>query len=125
MPKVKLSPAGRGSTWYRHSRHLANQPSELVENIESRPRTLARPVACNNRHTRSETAIRITSVMNYDKTEIPTTYDKARALVPKPFGSRRTCSRFISIKPKMSLINRSWLRHSRFPNYWPRISAFR
>src|SRR5256885_517425 len=27
--------------------------------------------------------IRITSVMNYDKTEVPTTYDKARALVPE------------------------------------------
>src|SRR5438132_4358549 len=32
---------------------------------------------------RHETLIRITSVMNYDKTEIPTTYDKARALAPE------------------------------------------
>jgi len=30
-----------------------------------------------------ETPIRITSVMNYDKTEIPTTYDKARTLAPE------------------------------------------
>jgi hypothetical protein len=34
----------------------------------------------------SETLIRITGAMNYDKTEIPTTYDKARALAP---GIRR------------------------------------
>src|SRR5713101_9183750 len=32
---------------------------------------------------RHETLIRITSVMNYDKTEIPTTYDKARTLAPE------------------------------------------
>ena len=35
------------------------------------------------RLTASETLIRITSVMDYDKTEIPTTYGKARALAPE------------------------------------------
>jgi len=46
------------------------------------PRGLALVVVLS-RQTASETLIRITSAMDYDKTEIPTTYDKARALAPE------------------------------------------
>src|SRR5438445_13494450 len=53
---------------------------------------------------RHETLIRITSVMNYDKTEIPTTYDKARTLAPE---TRRLWQDLLSVhidRAEMSLV---------------------
>src|SRR6202035_5199985 len=50
------------------------------------------------------TLIRITSVMDYDKTEIPTTYDKARALAPE---TRRLWRDLLSVhidRTEMSLV---------------------
>src|SRR5215472_10332728 len=58
------------------------RPGLLVRVVEASPRGLALVVVLSRR-TASETLIRITSAMNYDKTEIPTTYDKARALAPE------------------------------------------
>jgi ubiquinone/menaquinone biosynthesis C-methylase UbiE len=52
----------------------------------------------------SETLIRFTSVMDYDKTEIPTTYDKARALAPE---TRRLWQDLVSVhitRAEMSLV---------------------
>jgi hypothetical protein len=37
----------------------------------------------------------MTTVMNYDKTEIPTTYDKARALAPE---TRRLWKQLLSVQ---------------------------
>jgi len=61
-------------------------------------------VTVQQQATASETPVRITGFMNYDETEIPTTYDKARALVPE---TRRLWQDLLSVhidRAEMSLV---------------------
>jgi len=61
--------------------------------------------------------------MAYDKTEIPTTYDKARALSPE---ARRLWQDLLSAhidRAAVSLIIDLGCGTGRFPNCWRRISA--
>jgi hypothetical protein len=63
--------------------------------------------------------------MNYDKTEIPATYDKARALLPE---TRRLWQDVLSVHvdlAEISLVIDLGLGADAFPYCWRRFSASR